>query len=838
LRSSLSRNFLLGLGATSIVLTLAASLSAFAVFQQDLERRQTAFLSQYVQERASNVSHRFSPMMELQRSAGLEIQRRLNWFHPGDADGILDKFMPLKPDGTRRSRPEAFEGFPLKTGGFYYGMGAFIADGRHIPELEKRALAASFSIVASFGKASQGTYDNFYFYTPHNRVVIFGPNRPDHLMFYRHDAPADLDFSHEEMSRFILPDVNPLGETRCTSLQAQLQDRAKRRVSNACMTPVYIKGQLVGAFGSTIQLTQMLSTMVKTSLPGAESLVARSDGALLAYPGGAAINEMSEAAVAGYEQRTHLRDIVSQIAKEHKDSGVIVTPDHRDFVAYGWIQGPGWYLLIRYPTAAVAWSAARSAFWILVCGLGFSVLQTLAILLLSDRTIVRPLRRLAESCVPGAADSATSTGRLERRNDEIGVLARALRDERARADDLLSSLEQRVLDRTAELERANTEKSRFLANMSHELRTPLNGVIAVSERLAAEQITDRNRELAELIVSSGRLLEQVLTDILDFSKIEAGEMRLEAGPMVMQTLVSRVAELHQASAEAKGVILCWDVDPEASGAYVGDEVRLTQVLSNLLSNAVKFTEAGRVDLRVEGLRAGGVRFTVKDTGIGFDDEVKARLFNRFEQADVSIRRRFGGTGLGLAICRSLVELMGGAIEADATPGAGACFTFVLPLLRVQADSSCEDEEVGDAFDLTGVRVLLAEDHPTNQRVVRLILETVGIDLAIVDNGKAALEALAADPFDLVLMDMQMPELDGLSATQQIRADETSQGAARIPIIMLTANALGEHVRASLEAGADLHVSKPIRAEALLSAIAGVLLAAANHGATEDDSLAA
>jgi signal transduction histidine kinase/AmiR/NasT family two-component response regulator len=434
-------------------------------------------------------------------------------------------------------------------------------------------------------------------------------------------------------------------------------------------------------------------------------------------------------------------------------------------------------------------------------------------------SIVRPVERLAASCEPEAFGLAErpDVSDVERRGDEIGVLAKSLRSEREKVEAVLASLEDRVHDRTAQLERANTEKSRFLANMSHELRTPLNGVIAISETLAGQQATPKGRELAELIVSSGRLLERVLTDILDFSKIEAGEIKLARDEFAMDRLVGGIAELHRASAETKGLGFQWTVAPDAAGRFAGDTVRLTQVLSNLLSNAVKFTESGQVSLDVT-TRGEAICFAVSDTGIGFDEEVRSRLFKRFEQADASIRRRFGGTGLGLAISRSLVELMDGTVDVESEPGHGAVFTVLLPLERLEGEAAVERAPQPQQIDIAGCRVLLAEDHPTNQKVVQLILESVGVEPVIVENGQLAIDLLKAERFDIVLMDMQMPELDGLSATAMLRAFELEADLPRTPVIMLTANALDEHIRASHEAGADLHLSKPIHAMALIESI--------------------
>ena len=569
-------------------------------------------------------------------------------------------------------------------------------------------------------------------------------------------------------------------------------------------------------------------------LAGADSLIVRADGQLIAAPN-AQVATRTEIAVAAYEKKLGLKALTRRVTASGDPFGVTRSANGRDIVAYGQLKGPGWYLLISYPAAAVAWSAARSASWVLWLGLIGAGLQTLMLLRLARSTIVRPLEALAQSCTSG--DHAASN-RLAERADEIGVLARSLLAERERADELLNSLEQRVQERTAQLEHANAEKSRFLANMSHELRTPLNGVIALSENLVREQTTPRNVELAELIVSSGRMLETVLTDILDFSKIEAGEMGVERHPFDLKTAVSRVAELHRASASAKGIALVWRVDPDLDGAYLGDSIRLTQVLSNLLSNAVKFTDEGEVALTVEAAGS-GLKFSITDTGIGFDEAVGARLFHRFEQADVSIRRRFGGTGLGLAICRSLVELMGGAITARSTPGEGSVFSFELPLDRADADLSAnEDEDDDEGLSLAGVRVLLAEDHPTNQKVIQLILDTVGTELTIVDNGRLALDALEREPFHIVLMDMQMPELDGLSATALLRQREAAEGLHRTPVIMLTANAMDEHVRASLDAGADRHISKPVRAMELLDAMTALVFSAhAEEAASERASAA-
>ncbi|HEY5007710.1 MAG TPA: ATP-binding protein, partial [Caulobacteraceae bacterium] len=297
-----------------------------------------------------------------------------------------------------------------------------------------------------------------------------------------------------------------------------------------------------------------------------------------------------------------------------------------------------------------------------------------------------------------------------------------------------------------------------------------------------------------------------------------------------------VVALFEPRAAEKGLALEISIAPTAEAIVSGDAVRLRQIVSNLLSNAVKFTDAGKVSLQAEATRSidtVSLRLIVRDTGIGFDPTVGTKLFKRFEQADGSITRRFGGTGLGLAISRSIAEAMGGTLEAISQPGQGAAFTLTLDLPRARGESPAPQPEamsaiLGSEGLMDAPRVLLAEDHPTNRKVVALILEAVGVDLTVVENGQAAVEATELAEFDVILMDMQMPVMDGLTAIRLIRERESATGARRTPILALTANAMPEHARASAEAGADGHLSKPIAAAKLVEAVRNAAESAADE----------
>ena len=405
-------------------------------------------------------------------------------------------------------------------------------------------------------------------------------------------------------------------------------------------------------------------------------------------------------------------------------------------------------------------------------------------------------------------------------SQEMQSLYEALR---AASESRVTEMEQAVREATAAAEAASRAKSEFLANISHEIRTPLNAVIGMTSVLLGSELSPEHRDHVQTIRKSGEALLTLINEILDFSRLEAGRMPLEEHPFLLRERISIAFELVAQEARRKGLRLNWDAG-DCPDVLVGDAARLQQVLLNLLYNAVKFTPAGEVTLEAELLAEQGdevvLRFQIADTGVGLPPGRIEELFGPFLQADASTSRRYGGSGLGLAISRRLVERMGGQITAQGEPGRGSIFTFTVRFRRgneedLASAALLSQEPVVQAPQPAGtepLRILLAEDNPLNQKVARLLLEKLGYSADLAANGHEVLAALDRQDYDVVLMDVMMPELDGLEATRRIVARWPPEKRPRI--VALTASAMREDRERCLAAGMDEYLSKPIDLPAL------------------------
>jgi signal transduction histidine kinase/ActR/RegA family two-component response regulator len=368
----------------------------------------------------------------------------------------------------------------------------------------------------------------------------------------------------------------------------------------------------------------------------------------------------------------------------------------------------------------------------------------------------------------------------------------------------------------ARAEQANAAKSAFLAFMSHEIRTPLNGVLGMVQAMGRDELTPSQRERLGVVASSGETLLLLLNDLLDLSRIEAGRLDLEDGVVDLAAAAETARLAFAPLAAEKGIDLRLQAPPETQGWWAGDPARIQQIIANLVANAVKFTERGEVVIALSR-EPDGLAVTVSDTGSGIAPGRLATLFDRFVQADAATSRQYGGSGLGLAICRQLAELMGGSIGAESRLGEGSRFTVHLPMAPAAAPPQAKPAAPA-APQPGGLRLLVAEDNATNRLVLSTLLGQVGLDAHMVENGQEAVAACADAAWDLVLMDVQMPVMDGVSAVRAIRAREAAEGRPRMPVIALTANAMAHHRAEYLAAGMDAMVAKPIQLTQLLTAM--------------------
>jgi len=413
----------------------------------------------------------------------------------------------------------------------------------------------------------------------------------------------------------------------------------------------------------------------------------------------------------------------------------------------------------------------------------------------------------------------------------IKFMSQARNDSEDLNEELSKEIEQRKrvekdLQKSKEVaEAASKTKSEFLANMSHEIRTPMNGILGTMQLLQGTELNESQQEYVGIAYSSGESLLSLLNDILDFSKIEAGKLKLEYIPFDLKSLTKDLTVLLKQRADEREVVLAIEYDSEIPEIIKGDSVRIRQILTNLMTNAIKFTEKGTVTVKTillekskESVR---IRLEVNDTGIGIAEKIQRKLFNSFTQADGSTTRKYGGTGLGLAIVRQLVTMMRGRLGVVSEEGKGACFwvevSFEIPL---DVEMSVAQQEKEKEVEFLEGHVLLVEDNPVNQIVATKMLEKAGLHLAVEKNGKDALNRLKQPhDFDLVLMDCQMPVMDGYEATQELRAFEEKNSMHRLPVIAMTANAMQGDKEKCLAAGMDDYVSKPVNQQALKDTLA-------------------
>ena len=838
-RDSLTARTLLqmALRITAVVLVVTL-LSYWHIFSSLAEATQDK-LYQYISERGAKESAVFKLAFdneEVLKSVFLEDYRSMN--QPSEAE--YEALYEALPDGSTRLRHEVYGELKRPDGTSSRHISGFV--GRKPSEIDadlKRRLVLSWRLLDRFGPAWVNRFANVYLHSPENFNIVYWPDLPWGL-----NAEPGLDMTVEEWMTIATQKNNPARATVWTGLYF---DPTANEWMVSAETPVDDQGRHIVTVGQDILLNALFKRVFDDRLAGTENFIVRADGRLVAHPrkvkelaaakGVLDVHALGDPALASmYEQ------LMAAVAEKGPEADKLLVDDEHNaaFLAATRLEGPGWWFVTVYPKSLLRSTALTTAEFILGLSVLALIVEMLALYFVLRNKVVSPLQVFVEASRAVAAGDyhRVASGTLalpEHRHDEIGVLARTFRSMSRHVDDYRENLERKVESRTHQLglaiedaRRANEAKSSCLARMSHEIRTPMNAVMGMSRLALKTDLNAKQRDYIDKILGSAESLLRILGDILDFSKIEAGRMTLEQIDFRLLDVLKSVSGVVSLKAQAKGLELLFDVEPEVPRRLVGDALRLGQVLINLVGNAVKFTEHGEIVVQVscetrDDERA-RLRFCVADSGAGVAPERLQALFQPFTQEDDSITRKYGGTGLGLAICKQLVEMMEGRIWAESEPGGGSRFCFTVSLGLEAHDAAALRAPVVDR--LLGARALVVDDNPMAREVLMRVLQQMGLRADGAASGEQGLAkvrqaAATAYPYSLILLDCNMPGIDGVETARRLRAD----GRASLPtaILMVTAFSHESLADEAAAAGIEQVLSKPVNESTLHDAIVESLL---------------
>jgi len=728
-------------------------------------------------------------------------------------------------DGTTRLQPEVFYGLATPQGDIIKNISGFIAPKAPINnQAFRNKLNISYHLLAQYGPAWTNRFASVYVTMPENVAILYWPDLPWGL-----DAAADLDFSKEPWFDVVIPKNNPERVPVWTDLY---YDQTAQDWMVSLETPVDINGENILNIGHDILLLDLIDRIINDKLEGTYNFIVSSQGQLIVHPEiEDALKNKPHPVAKKLKNNTIPSQTINLITQRNTNETAILFDElQQAWLAVAPIKGPDWLLVTVYPKALVNEAAQSTARFVLIIGLLSLIVEMLMLYVVTLNKVVNPLKMLgkASSEIGKANYQLVASGAIElpsNRKDEVGILANAFKSMATRIFDYNTNLEQKVSERTSELvearkkaESASKAKSNFLAHMSHEVRTPMNAIIGLSQLMLKTQLNKRQRDFMEKVLSSSDVLLNTLNDVLDYSKIEANKLTLDYTPFDIRDVLRRVTNISAYKAQYKGVELLLDIDQKVPFQWIGDPIRLGQILINLASNAVKFTEQGEVIIRVKLLeqhnQQSTLRFSVIDTGIGIEQERINLLFTPFMQMDSSITRKYGGTGLGLAISRQLTELMGGRIWVESQLNVGSQFHFTCKL-------TLNDSEKTPLMPfhnrLKGMRALVVDDNAMAREVLADILTSLGLEVTTVADGYAGIDELEKacskqTPYDVVFLDWNIPGINGVETASKIERNvHITKPAA---MLMVTAYDVDKFESDAHNVNIKKIISKPVDASCI------------------------